>query len=230
MAFIFTPSETIKYSQFSYENFLEHVVQNSDLKELSFIGEWKKYWNEKLHKEDEANRKYIERHSDTNPLIERAKKDPQQYKDRNEMYLYEYSSNHGENFYFHFDIEKVNHFIARYAFKKVTISKESFYIDPDTRYSQVSLDDSRLPFFARMFTIDKTYIVIDGNKRIMSRIEKGIHKFEGYKIPPNFVMKSFFTDLEEWFYTLLYEIEFFSQLMFDGKTSDEIKKYSNAFN
>ncbi|MGI2851615.1 hypothetical protein ACRS6Y_15270 [Bacillus cytotoxicus] len=230
MAFIFTPSEPIKYSQFNYEKFLDYVVNNSTLRDLSFIDDWKKFWKDKLQKEDETVQEYIKQNSDTNPLLIRAKQHPEQFKNRNEMYLYVYRSGHGEDFYFHFDIEKINDFIRLQEPTKLTLKLDDFYIDPDTKYSDNNVQDQRLPFFAPMFTIDKPYILIDGNKRVTARINKGIRSFECYEIHPNILMQSFFTKLEMWFYTLLYETKLFTILLYEGKTSEEIRRYSNAFN
>lgn len=112
---------------------------------------------------------------------------------------------------------------------KLTLNKNDFYTDPDTEYSDVNLADKRLPFFTQMYTIDKPFIVIDGNKQIMAKMSEGIQSFEGFEITPNIVTQSFFTGLEMWFYTLLPEISLFSVLVFESKTVDEIMGFSNAF-
>src|SRR5699024_2960322 len=112
---------------------------------------------------------------------------------------------------------------------KLTLEINEFYIDPETNYGDINMQDHRLPYFTQMFTIDKPYIIIDGNKRVMARLEKGIKKFDGYEITPDIVTQCFFTGLEMWFYTLLYEIKLFTILIMEGKTSDEIKRNSNAF-
>jgi len=82
------------------------IIQIS--KVLPFIDDWKNFWITTLQHEDEVVLEYIKQHSHTNPLLVREKQYPKQFKERNEMYVYEYSSNHGENFFFHFEIEKVN--------------------------------------------------------------------------------------------------------------------------
>lgn len=230
MAFIFTPSEPIKYTKFNYEKFIDYVVGNSTLSSLLFIDEWKKFWITKLQKEDATIKEYIKEYSHTNPLLMRAKQFPEQFQDRNEMFLFVYRSGHGEDFNFHFDIEKVNDFISSKKPSKFTLESNGFYIDPDTNYDNVNLQDHRLPYFTQMFTIDKPYIIIDGNKRVMARLEKGIERFEGYEITPDIASQCFFTELEKWFYALLYEVNLFSILIYEGKTSEEIKRNSNAFN
>ncbi|MDL0420686.1 hypothetical protein [Heyndrickxia ginsengihumi] len=229
MAYMFTPSEPIQYCEFNYSEFLDYAIDKSDFRKLPFINQWKQYWAEKLELEDDAVKEFIKQHPNTNPLLMRAKEFPEQFKERNEMFLYLYRSEHGEDYYFHFDIEKVKYYVNLQEPPKLTLKSNEFHIDSDTEFSDVNFQDQRLPFFAQMFTIDKPYIVIDGNKRIMARINKGIRSFEGYEITPDIVMNSFFTGLEMWFYTLLYEIKLFSILMYEGKSSEEIKRYSNAF-
>ncbi len=229
MAFIFTPSEPIKYCQFSYEKFLDYVIENSNFMGLSFIDEWKRIWIRKLQKEDKDVIKLIKRLEHTNPLLIRAKEFPEQFKERNEMFLYEYKSGHGEDFYFHFDIESVKYYFNKIEPPKITLNSNEFYVDPETKFSEANLQDRRLPFFAQMFTIEKPYIVIDGNKRVMARLDKGMSNFMGYEATPDIVSQSFFTSLEKMFYLLLYEAKLFSIMMFEGRTSDEIKRYSIPF-
>lgn len=229
MAFVFTPAEPIKYRKFSYKKFLDYVVKKSTLRSLPFINEWRIHWLSLLQKEDRVVKDFIKKHSHTNPLLMRAKQYPEQFKDRNEMFLFVYQSGHGEDFNFHFDVEKMHYFLKSNEPSKITLESNDFYIDPDTNYTEFSLKDNRLPYFTPMFTLDKPYITIDGNKRIMAKLDNGIKKFEGYEITPEIVSQCFFTGLETWFYTLLYEIQLFTILMAEGRTSGEIKKYSNVF-
>ncbi|MFC5541422.1 hypothetical protein ACFPOH_06465 [Ureibacillus suwonensis] len=226
MAYRFTAIEPIRYHEFDYEKFLNFSIANSQLGELPFRKEWKDKWLSILTKYDDDVKKYIESHSDTNPMLERAKANPKQFKKRNEMFLYEFTSPNAGSFYFHFDVEKIKRLAEKNRLHKVTLNRFQFYLDKDTPYEKSRIINSSLPIFAPIFAVPQQYVAVDGNKRIMAKLINGERKFSGLALDPQQAVECFFFDLDAWFYRLLREMSSFSKLIYLKIPFSEIKNQS----
>lgn len=229
MAYRFTPAEPIQYHQFDFEKFLNYSILNSSLRELPFIQEWKNQWNLILKHQDDYIKHYIENHPDTNPMWERAKANPKQFENRNEMFIYEFNANNGDTYYFHYDVEKMKRLAANNQLNKVTLNRSQFFLDKETIYEESRANNNSLPFFAPVFAVREQYVVVDGNKRVMAKIKKGEHTFTGYVFTPQQVIESYFFQLDGWFYVLLAEMVGFLKSIFFKEPYSEIKNQSIIF-
>lgn len=226
MAYRFTAIEPIRYHEFDYKRFLNFAILNLQLRELPFIKEWRDKWNLILKYYDDDVKKYIEEHPGTNPIQERLKANPKQFKKRNEMFVHEFNSIDGGTYYFHYDVEKMKRLVKANKVKKVTLDCSQFFLDKETIYEKSRVSNNELPYFAPVFAVPQQYIVVDGNKRIMAKLKNGQRTFTGYAFTPQQVIESFFFELDGWFYRLLAEISDFSKMLFFKIPHSEIKKHS----
>ncbi|MED0658225.1 hypothetical protein [Anoxybacillus ayderensis] len=229
MPYKFTPLEPIQYHEFDFKRFIEDTIHNSVLQQITFVEEWKACWLYVLLEEDKYVKKCIKMRPDTNPLLEKINDNPQLWGMENEIFVYEMNSLHGDTFLFHFDVNKMKNFTLTYRLNKITLSPSEFFLDDSTTYIPSKANDNRLPFFARMFGIPQPFIVADGNKRIMAKMQSGEKRFTGYEFTPKLVAHSFFSHLEYLFYKLIEEMNTLATMVINNVPSDLMKRYSFVF-
>lgn len=199
----FTPITPVTITEFDFEGLLE--AQSNYLGEFSFFQEWKKYWLDIFKDQEEQLQDYIKKFPNSNPILQRIKYDPSLLSSNYEMFTFEHVTEFGV-FHMHFDIEKMKHFQATNKLSKEVLNISDIYIDPDTPVLKEKLQDTRLPYFVRIFGMELPFLCVDGNKRIQARIKNRQQSFDGYVFSIEHCEMMFFGPIDMYYYILLYEL------------------------
>ena len=226
MPISFTPDTPIIMTEFNFEGLLES--QAKYLGRFSFFPEWKKYWlNIFLEKEDEV-KGYIRKFPDSNPILQRIKHYPSASPLNYEMYSFKHTTDFGV-FNLHFDIESMKHFQTSNRMNIEEIHISNLYVNPDTPLLKNKIQDKRIPYFIRMYGMEKFFVCADGNKRIQARMKNGETSFEGYVFNPEHYEVMFFESIDMYYYFLMYELNTLFILVQEGYKEKEIYESTQMF-
>ncbi|MBG9547315.1 hypothetical protein ACOSZF_22325 [Cytobacillus firmus] len=192
----FTATTPVEYVPYDFECYIDSF--KNYFGQYTFFDEWKQFWLEIFHKEDEKVKSYVKASPNSNPIMQSTEEDY-------EMFHIEHETDYG-TFTFHFNVEAMHTIKETMQVPVGVINRVHIYIDPDTPYIEEKLKDQRLPYFVRMAGIEKSFICADGNKRVKARIEKGETDLKGYIFWPQHVQRIFFIPLELCFYMFLQEL------------------------
>jgi len=207
MPHYFTPYTSLTLTNFDYDKFFDSI--KTIFGHLSFYNDWCSFWNKVFSEMDNQTKEYMNKYPNSNPILQRVKYNSEIYS--YEMYNYEQITEGGA-FYFHFDVEKMKNYIKHYSLPVETLSINSVHIDPETPVISEFADNDDLPFFVRMFGIEKPFICADGNKRIKAKMEKGQRQFKGYIFDDKTIINMFFGVPDEYYYMFFREMELMNRV------------------
>ncbi|KMY41492.1 hypothetical protein [Peribacillus loiseleuriae] len=227
MPVTFTPTTPIQYVEFDFEGYFDSLDELFG--HLSFFSQWKQFWLTTFLKLDKEVKVYMEKFPNSNPIIQRIKHQTLIPDERYEMFEFEHITDFG-SYYFHFDIEKMKEIKNRNLLSTERVHLNYLYVDPTTPIIKNKLQDQRLPFFVRMFGVEKSFICADGNKRIRTRMEEGQTEFEGYVFYPQDLEEAFFGPLDFFYYIHLYEMELmYREMEATGGNEQSIYKVTQLY-
>jgi hypothetical protein len=221
MPAIFTPTTPVTYVPFDFEGYTNSL--NVHFGHYSFFEAWAQFWIRMFLESDEQIKDYIKRFPHSNPVIQRFSQHPSIDLDLYEVFQVEHITDYG-TYIFHFDVAAMNRIKEEWNVPIEVIKRSTLHIDPKTPHIEEKLEDERLPYFVRMFGIEKLFICADGNKRVRARMEQGDTEFKGYIFYPEHVERIFFGPQDYYFYMFLYEANLMYGKMMD--TANEKKVFS----
>src|SRR5699024_10138589 len=176
------------------------------------------FWYKLFLEADEQIINYIKEFPNSNPIIQRLKHN--QASVDYEIFNYEQIRN-GGSFYMHFDVEKMKKYQKYNSLPIKTIKLDDLAIDPDTPLLKHKFNDVNLPYFVRMYGTRESFICVDGNKRILAKMEKGQQEFDGYLFEDHILQDMFLGAPDLSYYIFNKECEYMFRVMNEQDSTDQ---------
>lgn len=229
MPAFFTTGTPLKLVDFNYEAYFKELEKRFG--GLSFYSEWKRFWIDIFQEQDQQITNYIKKFPGSNPAMEIMKRPNVPFGFIYEMYTFEYITV-GGSFYLHFDVEKMK-YIQQKNIVSIPIEDiplEEIYVDPTTPTVKNKLTDQRLPYLTRIYGVDKSFLCVDGNKRIQSKIKySNVKNIKAYNFDRDQWQNMFFLDCDVYFMALTEELQFMNYLLKEKESEQEILKGTQMY-
>lgn len=213
--------DRLKFYNFSFHKYFKLMSQNNLLQNYTHFKEFRIFWSNRLTSKDNNLKKILKSDPNYNPLFEK----PVGSKGRYETYCFEFKSNHGEMYYFTFDVNEMDNYLTKHQVPVERLNTELIYLDPETPYIPEKINDKKHPYFGRMFGITLPFLTIDGSHRIKSQVVNGHNDFTGYIFDENILHKFFVFDIDKDMYLLLHEIEIIGRMVSQNIHPDNVKDF-----